>query len=311
MAIKRVCFCGKPEMGKTTIKKVVFEDASPNALVLFPLEATIGSKYSTHEFLDSKIVLIDTPGQTLPELLKDEERQIHSFENTGAIIYIFDYPSWIEDSESIIDDIKSIYEINMKHKFEAKIILFLHKIDLLISDKKIGLKLEAIRNQINKLLNLPEELKIYFTSLHPELLFTIHNALYETIGNLSEGVLKLKEIISNFICKIPQTICFMFNQNNNLIIQEKSDNFDNNILFHLYERLNNLIKASEEFLLKKKLISLNSTILHTVIDNISGIYSDFKYLMIFSETIRRDELHNFIDNLKNEIKILDVLEKKK
>ncbi|KKM00206.1 hypothetical protein LCGC14_1806730, partial [marine sediment metagenome] len=145
-------------MGKTTIKKVVFEGANPNELALFPLEATIGSKYSIHEFMDSKIVVIDTPGQSLPELLKDEEKQIHSFENAGAIIYIFDYPSWIEDSESIIDDIKSIYEINMKHKFEAKIILFLHKIDLLLSDKKIGLKLEVIRKQINELLNLPEEL---------------------------------------------------------------------------------------------------------------------------------------------------------
>ncbi len=297
-------------MGKSTIKKVVFEGANPNELALFPLEATIGSKYSIHEFMDSKIVVIDTPGQSLPQLLKDEEKQIHSFENAGAIIYVFDYPSWIEDSESIIDDIKSIYEINIKHKFEAKIILFLHKIDLLISDKKIGLKLKIIRKEINKLLNLPEELRVYFTSLHPKILFTIHNALYDTIGNFSEGVLKLKEVISNFICKIPQTICFIFNQNNNLIVQEKSDDFDTALLFYLYERLNNLIKASEEFLLKKKLISLSSTILHTVIENISGVYSDFKYLMIFSETIKRDELHNFIDNLKNEIKILDILEKK-
>ena len=296
-------------MGKTTIKKVVFEGANPNELALFPLEATIGSKYSIHEFMDSKIVVIDTPGQSLPELLKDEEKQIHSFENAGAIIYIFDYPSWIEDSESIIDDIKSIYEINMKHKFEAKIILFLHKIDLLLSDKKIGLKLEVIRKQINELLNLPEELRVYFTSLHPKILFTIHNALYDTIGSFSEGISKLKEVISIFICKIPQTICFFFNQNNNLIIQEKSDDFDNNILFGLYKRLNNLTKASEEFLLKKKLISLGSRILHTVIEDISGLYSDFKYLMIFSETIKRDELHAFIENLKEEISLLDKIEK--
>jgi len=77
----------------------------------------------------------------------------------------------------------------------------------------------------------------------------------------------------------------------------------------LYKRLNNLTKASEEFLLKKKLISLGSRILHTVIEDISGLYSDFKYLMIFSETIKRDELHAFIENLKEEISLLDKIEK--
>ncbi len=304
MSIKRLCLCGKPEVGKSTIKKVIFDGTNPNKLVLFPLEATIGVKYSKHEFMDSKIMLIDTPGQSLPQLLKDEEKQIHSFENTSAIIYIFDYPSWMRDSEKIIEDIKSLYEINMKHKFEAKLILFLHKIDLLFSDKKMGLKLEIIRKQINKLLNFPEELNLYFTSLHPKLIFTIHNALNDTICNFSESISKLKEAISNFICKMPQTICFMFNQNLDLIIQEKSDDFDNSMLLRLYERIHNLSHASEEFLLKKKIISIDSNILYMAIENISEFYSNFKYIMLFSETLKRDELFIFFDDLKKELKFL-------
>ncbi|MCK4287459.1 MAG: hypothetical protein KAX18_14710, partial [Candidatus Lokiarchaeota archaeon] len=52
-------------MGKTTLKKVIFEGEDPNELILFPLEATIGIKYSIHEFMNSKVSLIDAPGQSL------------------------------------------------------------------------------------------------------------------------------------------------------------------------------------------------------------------------------------------------------
>jgi len=43
MVTKRVALVGKPEVGKTTIKKVIFEGEDPNELVLFPLEATIST----------------------------------------------------------------------------------------------------------------------------------------------------------------------------------------------------------------------------------------------------------------------------
>ena len=76
-------------MGKTTIKKVVFEGADPNELVMFPLEATIKTQFSVHEFLDTKIILLDTAGQSLSSLLHDDDKQTRTFENANAIIYIF------------------------------------------------------------------------------------------------------------------------------------------------------------------------------------------------------------------------------
>ena len=201
----KIVFVGKPEMGKTTIKKVVFEGSDPNELVLFPLEATITQKFSVHEFMDSKIILLDTAGQSLSSLLQDEGKQIRSFENSNAIIYIFDYPTYIENSEEIIEDIRRLYEINEKHQFNAKIILFLHKIDLMVS-QKIGIKLALVAKQINKLLKLPEELNIYFTSLHPNLIYTIYNALSGSIGDLSEKISNLKEEIGNLIQNYSKTI---------------------------------------------------------------------------------------------------------
>ena len=283
-------------MGKTTIKKVVFEGVDPNELVLFPLEATITQKFSIHEFMDSKIILLDTAGQSLSSLLEDEEKQIRSFENTNAIIYIFDYPTYIENSEEVINDIRRIYKINKKHNFNAKIILFLHKIDLIVA-QKLGLKLALVVKQIKKFLNLPEDLGIYYTSLHPNLIYTIYNALSATIGSFSEDISNLELTIRKILENLEKTICFVSNQDNNLIIEVMSNDFDTTTLYNLNEEMYKLIKSTEDI----KAISLESKIFYTVSKNISDINSNFKNIILLSETLNENELNSKITDIKNEI----------
>jgi len=296
----KITFIGKPEVGKTTIKKVIFEGEDPNKLVLFPLEASVRIDYSVHEFMDSKIVLIDTPGQSLSDLLEDEEKQRKSFENANAIIYIFDYPTYIENSEDIINDIRSIYNINRKHEFGAKIILFLHKVDLIIA-KKIGFKLAIVKKQINKLLSLPEDLPIHFTSLHPNLIYTIYNALSDTVGIFTEEISYLKDIIKNLTKDLSKTISLVSNKEDNLIIQLMSDDFDTSILFSLYEKIYKLSSSPDDLLSKSNLIMLDSKILHAVSANISAFNTNFKNIMVLSETLESNELNNLIGELKEEL----------
>jgi GTPase SAR1 family protein len=289
----KIVFVGKPEMGKTTIKKVVFEGEDPNELVFFPLEATISQKFSVHEFMNSKIILLDTAGQSLSNLLEDEEKQIRSFENTNAIIYIFDYPSYIENSEEVINDIHRLHEINEKHKFNAKIILFLHKIDLMVA-QKIGIKLALVGKQINKLLKLPEDLAIYFTSLHPNLIYTIYNALYGTIGDFSERISNLKKKIKELIQNLPKTICIVTNSEDNQVIQEISNDFSTSALYNLNEQVHKLIKSDEDI----KAISFDTKIFHSIFENVSGITTDFNKVILLSETLDRIELGNMINDVK-------------
>ncbi|MFX1502531.1 MAG: GTPase [Promethearchaeota archaeon] len=300
MITKRVALVGKPEVGKTTIKKVIFEGEDPNELVLFPLEATIGIDYSVHEFMNMKISLLDTPGQSLPILLQDEEKQIISFENTGAIIYIFDYPTWITDSQAIIDDIQSLYKINKKHNFGSKIILFLHKVDLLI-DKKIGSKLDLIGKQIDKQLDLPEKFPIYFTSLHPNLIYTIYNAISDTISNFSEDSLKLKEFLQKIIKDSSKTICFVSNKDGNLIIQSSSPDFDTSTLYYLYEKIYHSSKAAEQPLFNSKFINAGSKLLYVLVEDINKFHPDFKNLLFFSEILKENELNILINEVKKKL----------
>ncbi|MFW9987175.1 MAG: GTPase [Candidatus Odinarchaeota archaeon] len=296
----KITFIGMPEVGKTTIKKVIFDGEDPNKLILFPLEASLRIDYSVHEFMGSKIVLIDTPGQSLSDLLENKEKQRRAFENTNAIIYIFDYPTYIQNSEEIINNIRNLYNINRKHEFGAKIILFLHKVDLIIA-KKIGFKLAIVKKQINKLLSLPEDLPIHFTSLHPNLIYTIYNALSDTIGIFSEEISNLKNIISNFVKDLSKTIILVSNKQDTLIIQILSDDFDTSILFSLYENIYKSRKSPDDLLAKSSLAMLDSKILHVVKANISTSNINFKNIIILSETLKINELEILIEEIKEKI----------
>jgi hypothetical protein len=296
----KISMIGPPAVGKTTIKKVMFDGEDPNELIIFPLEATIGIKYTVHDFMDLKISLLDSPGQSLPALLEDEQKQLITFGDTSAIIYIFDYPTWIKNSQDILDDVKKLYEIKKKQGFEAKIILFLHKIDLLIT-KKIGTMLALIRRQIIKQLDLPEEIPIYFTSLHPNLIYTTYNAISDTISNFSKDTSNLKKVVKNIISGLSKTSCFVSNYDDNLIIQEMSNDFDTSILLYLYEKLYHLSKSTEFTTTKTSIISPGAKILNMVIEDINNYHPNFKYIIMLSETVEQDDMLKILDDIKKEL----------
>ena len=280
---------------------MIFEGEDPNDLILSPLEATIGIKFSMYDYMDTKVSLIDAPGQSLELILKDEQKQLIAFGNSKAIIYVFDYPSWIKNSQDILDDVKNIYEINKKHEFGAKIILFLHKIDLLMN-KKIGNMLALIRRQIKKRLTLPIDIPIYFTSLHPNLIYTTYNAISNTISDFLENNLILKDMIKEVFKDISKAGLFISNLEGNLIIQETTNDFDANILYYVYEKIDQLQKSSEMNSTSNGLINLGSKILTMVIDDVSHIHSNFKNSIFFSEDLGESDMIKKIEGLKSELK---------
>jgi hypothetical protein len=295
----KISMIGKPGVGKTTIKKVIFEGEDPNKLIIFPLEATIGIQYSVHDFINLKLSLLDSPGQSLPLLLEDEQKQIITFGDSSAIIYVFDYPMWINNSQAIIDDIKKIYEIKKQQENSAKLILFLHKIDLIIN-KKIGSMLALIKKQITKQLNFPEEIAIYFTSLHPNLIYTVYNALSDILSDFSENFLHLKKIVKKIINGLSKSICIVSNQKNNLVIQLSSSDFDASSLYYLYEIIHRISIDSDNNIAKSKFVNAGSKILYMYSEEISNVHSDFRYLMFFSETLEESDLRPLVNKIKED-----------
>lgn len=295
----KITFVGKPGMGKTTIKKVIFEGENANELMLFPLETTIRTKFSVHDFMDLKISLVDTPGQSMPLLLEDEDRQEQTFENASVIIYLFDYAVWISQPQEIIENIKKIYDINVNGDYGAKIFLYLHKIDLI--NQKIRGRLNIIKNDILNQLDLPEELPIYFTSLHPDLRFSIYNAISDTLSSFSEDTSKLNGIISKITTNLSRTICFVTNQNDSILIQNKSEDFDISLIENLQKKIFQLSQVSEDISLSIKIIDVGAKILYAAMDNISTFHSSFKKLIVLSETLGKNDLNDLVNTIKEEL----------
>jgi len=299
--VTKLVFIGKPEVGKTTIKKVVFEGLSPNDLILFPLEPTIGTSFSVHDFMDLKMSLVDTPGQSLPIILEDEEKQTNIFENASAIVYIFDYLMWISQSNEIISDIKKIYEINKKSNYNAKIFLFFHKIDLI--SKNMRNNLDVFENQILSELNVKETIPIYFTSLHPNLIYTIYNALTDIIGSFLSDITKLRNFLNKLMSTLSKTICFVTNKNNCIIVRTMTNNFDKNLIYDLIEKLNQISTNFKEKSISEKKIEITesgSKILSYIIKDLKNIYPQFDKIIFFSEIQDDKVLFEILEKLELE-----------
>jgi len=227
----KILLLGRAGTGKSTIKKIIFEGYDPKDLLYNPLEPTRGIAPSVYSWLDLNLGLFDTSGQELQSLLKDEKEQMIAFENADTIVYIFDYQAWSAKSQEIISEIQFINDI-IKKKFSAsKLILFLHKIDLLI-EKSRELEIKKITETIKKKLNLP----IYCTSIYPNLIYSLYNAFYEILSNFSEETTILKEIVDKNIKKFSKLMCFITDQNNSIIIQTMTNDF-NSILINKSHKL--------------------------------------------------------------------------
>ena len=134
--------------------------------------------------------------------------------------------------EQIIDEIQTINKILEDVSKSAKLIILLHKIDLIP---------EAIRNnikiftyQIQNLINLPNKPDIFFTSIEENYLYSVQNAFSNILSSFSVETKKIKETIDQILQGAPETLCFITNRNNNMIAQAKSNDFNINLIYDSY-----------------------------------------------------------------------------
>lgn len=298
---KKILLIGRASVGKTSIKKIIFEGQSSKDLIIHPLEPTRGITSSIYSWMDLELVIFDTSGQELPFLLQDEKKQIKAFDNADVIIYIFDYPSWASDSQEIKEEIKEIENLISRNYIEAKFLLFFHKIDLI--NKKFRERLNLLKNQIQEILNLPEIKKIYFTSIHPLLIYNTYNAFSEILSGFLRETSDLKHILDNIVKDFPKTMGFITSKNNSIIVQTEINDFDINLINQLHAKIHEISQSTEdETLISKKInyIDLGSKILSVIKDDLKHFNPNFKNLIIFSESFTKDNLNLLLDNLERE-----------
>jgi len=284
---KKILLLGRAGTGKSTIKEIIFEGKNPKDLIYNPLAPTRGITPSIYSWLDLDIGFFDSSGQELQHLLTNENEQKIAFDNTDVIIYLFDFQIWVAKSEEIIDEIRTILSIIKKKSYNTKLILFLHKTDL-ISKESIYDKIMEIRGIIKDNLGLP----VYFTSIYPYLIYRLYNAFYEILSDFSEETTVLKTILDKNIEDIPKLMCFITDQYDSIIVQTMANDFNTDLINQshvLIAQLNQTFEDMTENQIEHVIISSTNN-LNIIMKNLKLKKFDIKNLIIISETERVNKL---------------------
>lgn len=265
---RKLLILGRAGTGKSTIKKIVFEGANPKELISNPLEPTRGISPSVHSWLDLNLGVFDTSGQELAEMLDNEAEQQMAFENSDIIIYLMDFPNWMSNSKEIIIELKKIKKIILNNDYQAGLVLFLHKIDLINLDKRQE-TLQSIELIINQELDLP----LYFTSIYPSLIYNTYNAFYSLLSNFSEDNAEIKRILDEELKQYKKTMSFITNTYDNIIAQSMSTDFNPLLINHSHKLIAQL-NASFTDMVK------NDEISYMILSSKQGFYVVMNNLML-------------------------------
>jgi len=299
---QKILVLGRAGTGKTTIKKIIFEGEDPKELLVNPLDPTRGLSPSVYSWLDLKVGLFDSSGQELESLLNNKDEYDLAFDNTDIIIYIMDYPSWIANPDELITEIQKINDIIKSNSYPASIILFIHKIDL-IGNKNRKTTLKKIKDKLKEKCPFP----IFFTSIHPEFIFSLYNAFYEILANYSDETIHLKKILDGFIEEAPKSMFFITNQNNSIISQSTSKDFNFGIINHSHKLIAQITQTFEDMSNNgniEHLILSGQNELSLILNNLNLGKYELKNLICISESLTANKLIWMIGQIRLKIKNL-------
>ncbi len=299
---QKILLLGRAGTGKTTIKKIIFEGVDPKELLVNPLDPTRGLSPSVYSWLDLKIGLFDSSGQELEALLNNKDEYDLAFHNTDVVIYLLDYPTWVGNPEEIINEIQKIQKIIEDDSYTANIIIFIHKIDLINNKNR-----KDILKEITKKLKEKLPFSVYYTSIHPEFIFSTYNAFYEILASYSKETFHLKKILDDFIEESSKSMFFITNQNNSIISQSTSKDFNFGNINHSHKLIAQITQTFEDMSNNSKiehLILSGQNNLNLILNNLNLSQFEIKNLICISESLSANKLIWMVGQIRLKIKNL-------
>ncbi len=301
---RKLLLLGRAGVGKSTLKKIIFEGEDPSELLLHSLEPTRGIETSNYSWLDLELSIFDTSGQELDHLLKEESEQIIAFGNAAAVIYIFDYDNWQSNSQEIADEIKEVHNIIKRINKETKLMIIFHKIDLI--PKAIRNNVKILTYQIQSIINLPMEHLLYFTSIDEEFVYSIHNAFSEILSKFSDKTFSLKKSLDVSVRDFSKSICYITDYNNGIIVQSKSNDFDINLIYESYRIFYHLTQKKKTIDLndgETHLINVDDKILRMLMVPLDIPNINLKSLVVATESFEEGVLYKLMKKILENLKI--------
>ena len=301
---KKILLLGRAGVGKSTLKEIIFEGRDPDELLIHSLAPTRGIETSVYSWLDLELSVFDTSGQELKSLLEDESEQLLAFEGVDIVIYIFDYEIWHSDSGEISDEINEINKILRKINKQAQLILILHKIDLI--PKTIRNNTKIFLHQIQYIVNLPIKYSLYFTSIDQDHIYSVHNAFSEIISRFSKINFSIKKSIDNTITNFSESICYITDYNNSIIVQSKSDDFNINLIYESYRIFYYLSRDNKDSIYKdgkQHLLNVDGKILRMLIVPLEAPNLNLKLLVVATESFEEGLLYKLAKKILSNLNV--------
>jgi len=254
--------------------------------------------------LDLELSVFDTSGQELNKLLQDESEQLRAFSEVNIVIYVFDYETWLANSQEITIEIKVVNEIIRKISLQAQLMLIFHKIDLI--PKLIRNNVKVLTYQIQSIVNLPIKHSIYFTSIAQEYTYSVHNAFSEIISRFSKENVSLKKKLDTTIESFPKYMCYITDYNNSIIVQSKSGDFDINLIYKAYKNFYYLSRDNKDLIYndgKPHILNVDDKILRMLIIPLEAPNLKLKFLVVVTETLEEGILNRLAKKILTNLNI--------
>lgn len=253
-----IIFAGLTKVGKTSIKKVVFEKMPPHESVYLETCSNIES-YTLDNLGYTSLVVRDYPfnhkfDSTNPTELK-------YLQQAGILIYVIDCQ---DISEKTYDHMKTVINSVIQKNPKILVDIFLHKTDgaFFVQNTNITQKNQEINSNINKILSdihLNSPATVYKTSIYDHSLFEAFSRIFQKLMPQNGMFSKLLDNLSQF-CKFEKA--YLFDVTNKIYIA-----IDNNpVEEQLYETCTDMID---------------------VVLDMSGIYGDSMNCQLESEEDQR------------------------
>ncbi|MHA1892463.1 MAG: hypothetical protein ACTSYS_15830 [Promethearchaeota archaeon] len=203
--ITKVLFLGKPEAGKTSLRKFFFEGVPAEEILNKAEPPTIGMKFNNYNYVTTlpsekkgenkgekipiSLSVVDSAGQNLKDWLSEKKERV--FPGADIIFFVFDVADWIDSKtkEEIEDLIMLIYNRRMELAPESSFYILAHKFDKVkarFNREKLKKKIKnELRDYVFDKMMKFYDFDVYVTSIDKE----YENDCFLTLLNLTTDLL--------------------------------------------------------------------------------------------------------------------------
>jgi Trk K+ transport system NAD-binding subunit len=135
------------------------------------------------------------------------------------------------------------------------------------------------------------------------LIYSLYNAFYEILSSYSEETKILKNILDNRIKEISKIMCFITDQNNSIIVQTMSSDFNTLLINYSHKLIAQLNQTFEDMSVNQidHLIISSGNNLNIILNNLNLQKFNIKNLIAISETLTANKLIWQMGQIRSEL----------